>query len=96
MTPNKFLLIIYFVDSGDTAFFAQYSIKLWRLQGFAGILGGALAPNHGGAVDIINAKHCISPTRSVVYHQAAGGYTLKRDDMHRTSRGDDMPSLRFG
>jgi len=44
--------------------------------------------------------------RSVVSHQAAGKYTLTRDDMqgrraalddmHRTSRGDDMPSLRLG
>ena len=42
--------------------------------------------------------------RSIVYHQAAGGCTPGRDeiqgrlsaldDMHRTSCGDDMPSLR--
>jgi len=44
--------------------------------------------------------------RSIVYHQAAGGYTLARDeiqgrrgaidDIHHASRGDDMPSLRLG
>ena len=28
--------------------------------------------NHAKGVYIINAKRCISPTRSVVYHQAAG------------------------
>ena len=30
---------------------------------------------------IINGSHCISPTRSVVSHQVAGGYTLKRDEI---------------
>ena len=35
-------------------------------------LGVAPLKNHAEGVDIINAKHCISPTRSVVYHQAAG------------------------
>jgi hypothetical protein len=42
--------------------------------------------------------------RSIVYHQAAGKYTLARDeiqprgadDIHRTLCGDDMPSLRLG
>ncbi|MBQ3551127.1 MAG: hypothetical protein IJA41_09150 [Clostridia bacterium] len=44
--------------------------------------------------------------RRIVYHQAAGRYTLTRDeiqgrladldDMHRISCGDDMPSLRLG
>ena len=44
------------------------------------------------------------PQLVAVYHQAAGGCTLMRDeiqgrladldDMHRTSCGDDMPSLR--
>ena len=44
--------------------------------------------------------------RSIVYHQAAGGYTLARDeiqgrlaaldDIRRTSCVDDMPSLRLG
>ena len=62
--------------------------------------------NHGKAVYIINAKHCISPTRSVVYHQAAGRYTLTRDDIQGrfadlddircTSCVNDIPSLRLG
>jgi hypothetical protein len=44
--------------------------------------------------------------QGIVYHQAAEKYTLARDeiqgrlatldDMHRTSWGDDMPSLRLG
>ena len=44
--------------------------------------------------------------RSFVYHQVAGRCTLARDeiqrrraaldDMHRTSHGDDIPSLRLG
>jgi len=44
--------------------------------------------------------------RSIAYHQAAGKYTLTRDeiqgrlfaldDIHHASRGDDMPSLRLG
>jgi len=44
--------------------------------------------------------------RSIVYHQAAGRYTLARDeiqgrraaldDIHHASRGDDIPSLRLG
>ena len=38
-------------------------------------------PNHAEGVHIINAKHCISSTRSVVYHQAAGKYTLTRDEI---------------
>ena len=48
----------------------------------------------------------ISSTRSVASHQAARKCTLTRDeiqgrladldDMHRTSCGDDMPSLRLG
>ena len=43
---------------------------------------------------------------AVVYHQATGKYTLMRDeiqrrlaafdDIHRTSHGDDIPSLRLG
>ena len=46
---------------------------------------------------ISSATCCgISSMRSIVSHQAAGGCTLTRDDMHRTSRGDDMPSLRLG
>ena len=36
--------------------------------------------NHGRAVYIINAKHCISPTRSVAYHQAAGRSSPKGAD----------------
>ena len=49
-------------------------------------------------------RNCISSTRSVVYHQAAGKYTLSRDeiqgrlaaldDMRRTSCVNDIPSLR--
>ena len=60
----------------------------------------------GEALYIIKMKFCISSTRSVIYHQAAGRYTLTRDeiqwrlaaidDMHRTSCGDDMPNLRLG
>ena len=39
-------------------------------------------PNHAEGVYIINsARNCISSTRSVVYHQAAGEYTLKRDEI---------------
>ena len=51
-------------------------------------------------------RNCISSMRSIVYHQAAGKYTLARDeiqgrqaaldDIHLASRGDDMPSLRLG
>ena len=37
--------------------------------------------NHAEGVYIINAKHCISSTRSVVYHQATGKYTLARDEI---------------
>ena len=38
--------------------------------------------NRGEAVYIINsARNCISSTRSVVYHQAAGRYTLARDEI---------------
>ncbi|MBQ5819678.1 MAG: hypothetical protein IIW31_00440, partial [Clostridia bacterium] len=55
---------------------------------------------------ISSATCCgISSKRSFVYHQAAGGCTLARDEMqgrlaalddiHRASRGDDMPSLRL-
>ena len=46
----------------------------------------------------------ISSMRSIVYHQAAEKCTLARDEiqprradnMHRTSRGDDIPSLQLG
>ena len=49
--------------------------------------------NHAEGVYIINAKHCISSTRSVVYYQAAGKYTLMRDDMQRRlSAFDDIPT----
>ena len=51
-------------------------------------------------------RNCISSTRSVASHQAAGGCTLTRDeiqgrqadldDMHRTLCGDDIPSLWLG
>ena len=61
------------------------------------------ALNHGEAVDIINAKHWILSAQRAGYHQAAGRYTLTRDeiqgrhaaldDIHHASRGDDMPSL---
>ena len=36
--------------------------------------------NHAEGVHIINAKHCISPTRSVVYHKAAGRSSPKGAD----------------
>ena len=39
--------------------------------------------NHAEGVYIINAKHCISSTRSVVYHQATGKYTLARDEIQQ-------------
>jgi len=74
------------------------------LQGFAENCGRSLAPNHAAGVDIINA--------SIEYHQHEVLYIIKpqgnarwrvmiyspkgADDMHRTSRGDDMPSLRLG
>ena len=49
--------------------------------------------NHAEGVYIINAKHCISSTRSVVYHQAAGRYTLKRDEIQqRLTVVDDIPT----
>ena len=49
-------------------------------------------------------RNCISSKRSFVYHQAAGGYTLTRDEMQRRqaafddilTASDDMPSLRLG
>ena len=51
-------------------------------------------------------SRCISSARRAEYHQAAGKYTLTRDeiqgrftaldDIHHASRGDDMPSLRLG
>jgi len=58
-------------------------------------------------VYIINSKGIVYHQRlAVVYHQAAGGCTLARDeiqgrlaaldDIHLASRGDDMPSLRLG
>ena len=48
-------------------------------------------PNHAEGVYIINAEHCISPTRSVVYHQAAGKYTLVRDEIQgRFTALDDI------
>ncbi len=40
-----------------------------------------LEPHHAKGVYIINAKHCISSRRSRGYHQAAGRYTLARDDI---------------
>ena len=47
--------------------------------------------NHSEGVYIINANHCISPTRSVVYHQAAGKYTLARDEIQgRLAALDDI------
>ena len=48
-------------------------------------------PHHAEGVYIINAKHCISSTRSVVYHQAAGRYTLARDEIQgRPAALDDI------
>ena len=38
-------------------------------------------PNHGEAVYIINTRCCISSMQSIVYHQAAGKYTLARDEI---------------
>jgi len=59
-----------FVKVGQKRYFREFSygLELTRL-------------NHVEGVYIINAKHCISPTRSVVYHQAAGRCTLKRDEI---------------
>ena len=64
-------------------------------------------PNHAEGVYIINSVGIAYHQRlAVVYHQAAGKYTLARDeiqgrladldDIHHASRGDDMPSLRLG
>ena len=48
---------------------------------------------------IINAKHCISSTQSVVSYQAAGVCTFGdviRKAMIYTLKCDDIPSLRLG
>ena len=84
--------------------FAAYSLRKPRLAFEATLTahgGVCLAKrvasprrvNHAKGVYIINAKHCISPTRSVVYHQAAGRYTLKRDEIQgRCAALDDIPT----
>ena len=44
---------------------------------------------------IINAKHCISSSRRQDARWRVMRYSPKgADDIHRTSRGDDIPSLR--
>ena len=47
--------------------------------------------NHAEGVYIINAKHCISSAHRAVYHQAAGKYTLARDEIQgRHAALDDI------
>jgi len=62
-------------------------------------------PNHAEGVYIIrnllryiiSAKHCISSSRRKDARWRVMRYSPKgADDIHRTLRGDDMPSLRLG
>ena len=60
----------------------MYGIKSCGLQGFMGNWGRTLVPNHAKGVDNINSVGIVYHQRlAVVYHQAAGKCTLKRDDI---------------
>ena len=84
---------------------AKLQLSFWRREKRK--LNGYPSPhhNHASGVYIINfARNCISSTQSVVYHQAAGRYTLTRDEIQGRSSplmiyrlaSDDIPSLRLG
>ena len=67
-------------------------LKTRKALDFQGLQRNSLY-NHAEGVYIINAKHCISSTRSVVYHQATGKYTLTRDEIQgRRAALDDIPT----
>ena len=92
------MVILCRVDGGDAAFLFLLCHKI------AGSARGCEA-NHA-------ARRVYHPQLVAVYHQCEALYLIKpqenarwrvmryspagADDMHRTSRGDDMPSLRLG